>query len=248
MSTDVRKETDHSTLSGSVESMTFVEDVLLVEDDVELASQTTRALRGAGYATRHAPDLSSAAAALAAKIPGLLIVDRMLPDGDGLDFLRTAHKSKFHGPTMVLSALGEVGDRVEGLNDGADDYLVKPFDFSELLARVSALLRRASSQSSSERVAVGDLVIDMMSRSATRDGVPLDLQPREFKLLAFLTAHHGDIVTKDMLLKHVWGLDFDPQTNVVEVHISRLRAKLDREHPQKLLHTVRGAGYSLRCE
>ena len=242
----INKENDRHSGHDSVNVTAAIADILLVEDDAELATQTCVALQAAGFATRHASTLASATSAVANKTPALLIIDRMLPDGDGLDFLRALKKSDFNSPTMVLSALGEVNDRVEGLNDGADDYLVKPFDFSELSARVSALLRRTSPQRLTEEISIGDLNIDLMSRSATRNGVSLNLQPREFKLLAFLAEHGGDVVTKNMLLKEVWGLDFDPQTNVVEVHMSRLRAKLDRGYPRKLLHTVRGAGYSLR--
>ena len=171
----------------------------------------------------------------------------MLPDGEGLDFLRALKARGFDRPTMVLSALSDIDDRVKGLNNGADDYLIKPFDYDELSARVAALLRRASARAPMKQITVSDLSIDLLSRTAQRDGINLELQPREFKLLVFLAENSGNIVTKDMLLREVWGLEFDPQTNVVEVHISRLRAKLDRGQSVKLLHTIRGTGYSLRA-
>ena len=221
-------------------------DVLLVEDDLELGMQTTAALRAAGYEVRHALNLAEAAMFVAEKTPALLVLDRMLPDGEGLDFLRSLKARGFDRPSMVLSALSEVDDRVEGLNNGADDYLIKPFDYDELSARVAALLRRGSARPPLKEITVGDLSIDLLARTAMRGGIDLELQPREFKLIVFLAENSGNIVTKDMLLREVWGLEFDPQTNVVEVHISRLRAKLDRGKSRKLLHTIRGNGYSLR--
>jgi two-component system OmpR family response regulator len=222
-------------------------DVLLVEDDNELAQQTASALETAGFGVRRAATLASAAVEISTKTPDLLILDRMLPDGEALDYLQSIRASKLEVPTLILSALGETQDRIQGLEHGADDYLAKPFDVYELVARVSALLRRATSLSREQIFNVGDLEMDIVNRTVLNDGEELVLQPREFKLLEYLVRNAGEVVTKAMLLKSVWGLEFDPQTNVVEVHISRLRAKLDRGREKKLLHTIRGNGYSLHC-
>ena len=221
-------------------------DILIVEDDVELAAQTSRVLQDAGFATRHADSVAAARRELDTKAPDLVVLDRMLPDGDGLAYLEWLKRRGVECPSLVLSALGETSQRVQGLNVGADDYLAKPFDFAELVARVSALLRRVSSHSSEGRYIVGDLHLDLLARTATRSGVVLHLQPKEFALLAYLAENAGSIVTKEMLLKHVWNLNFDPQTNVVEAHVSRLRAKVDREFESSLVHTVRGQGYCLK--
>ncbi|MEM7469523.1 MAG: response regulator transcription factor [Pseudomonadota bacterium] len=223
-------------------------DILLVEDDKELAAQTTACLQAADYKVRHVASLADAETVINADSPSLVILDRMLPDGDGLDFLRCMQEEEFNQPCLVLSALGDSNHRVQGLNGGADDYLAKPFDADELLARVGALIRRLHLQRPSNNIRVGDLRIDPVARTASRGDTKLQLQPREFTLLFFLAQHVNNVVTKTMLLQKVWGLDFDPQTNVVEVHISRLRAKLDFGNLPRLLHTVRGAGYSLRVE
>ena len=221
--------------------------LLVVEDDAELAQQTCLTLQESGYRAIHAGTLAAASVQLEIHAVDLIILDRMLPDGDGLVYLRGIRESGFDKPSLILSALGETSERVRGLNEGADDYLAKPVDFGELKARVAALLRRALPSGGEFERRVGDLHLDLLARTATRDGVSINLQPREFALLAYLAEHEGDIVTKDMLLKHVWNLNFDPQTNVVEVHMSRLRAKLDRGNERKLLHTVRGNGYCLRA-
>lgn len=221
-------------------------DILVIEDDNELACQIAGALKAAGYAVAHAATLQQAKVLLEGATPRLLVLDRMLPDGQGLEFLATQRQQGLDAPTLVLSALGETKDRIRGLEVGADDYLAKPFDIQELVARVTALLRRTLRTNPADSTLTFDSIqLDFLEQRARRDGEDLGLQPREFKLLVYLARHAGDIVTRSMLLKEIWGLDFDPQTNVVEVHVSRLRAKLDRGHKKKLLHTVRGAGYQL---
>lgn len=222
-------------------------DVLLVEDDLELAQQTTAALRASGFEPRHADSIAAAKHAMVFAEPDVLVLDRMLPDGDGLTYLSTLKHAGFDNPSLVLSALGETAERVRGLNDGADDYLAKPFDFDELSARITALSRRSARRTESNRLEVGELSLNLLARTAHRAEELLKLQPREFALLVFFAEHAGDIVTKEMLLKNVWNLNFDPQTNVVEVHVSRLRTKIDRGWEHKLLHTVRGKGYCLRA-
>jgi two-component system OmpR family response regulator len=175
-----------------------------------------------------------------------IVADRMLPGIDGLTIVRTLRASENLTPILVLSALGEVDDRVKGLKAGADDYLAKPFAFSELLARLEALRRRGQHEAVQvTRLQVADLEMDLLSRSAIRAGQAIDLQPREFRLLEYLMRHAGQVVTRTMLLEAVWDYHFDPQTNVIDVHISRLRAKIDKGFEQPLLHTVRGAGYRL---
>jgi two-component system OmpR family response regulator len=176
-----------------------------------------------------------------------LVVDRMLPGIDGLTVIRTLRASANTTPVLILSALGEVDDRVKGLKAGGDDYLVKPFAFSELLARLEALARRAKtgSDAPATMLRAGDLEMDLLRREVRRAGKPIDLQPREFQLLEFLLRHVGQVVTRTMLLEGVWDYHFDPQTNVIDVHISRLRSKIDKGFERPLLHTVRGAGYRL---
>jgi len=175
----------------------------------------------------------------------VIVADRMLPRRDGLSIVRILRADNNHTPVLVLSALGEVNDRVAGLQAGGDDYLVKPFAFSELLARLGALTRRQQPAPMDQRLQVADLTLDLRDQSVKRAGKPIRLQPREFRLLAFLMRHSGQLVTRTMLLEHVWEFHFDPQTNVVDVQISRLRSKIDRDHELPLLHTVRGSGYKL---
>jgi two-component system OmpR family response regulator len=169
----------------------------------------------------------------------------MLPKLDGLAIVRTLRASGNRTPVLILSALGEVDDRVEGLRAGGDDYLVKPFAFAELHARLEALLRRGGGETPETRLEVADLEMDLLARTVTRAGREIQLQPREFRLLEYLMRHAGQVVTRTMLLENVWDYHFDPQTNVIDVHVSRLRAKIDRDFEQPLLHTVRGAGYML---
>lgn len=176
-----------------------------------------------------------------------LIVDRMLPKVDGLTIVRTLRASGNQTPALILSALGEVDDRVEGLKAGGDDYLVKPFAFSELHARLEALLRRGAGESPETRLRVADLEMDLLARTVTRSGDEIQLQPREFRLLEYLMRHGGQVVTRTMMLENVWDYHFDPQTNVIDVHVSRLRSKIDKGYDRTLLHTVRGAGYVLRA-
>jgi len=176
----------------------------------------------------------------------LLIVDRMIPGLDGLTLVKSLRTAGHHTPVLFLTALGGVEDRVSGLNAGGDDYLVKPFAFSELAARVAALGRRPRTTAAETRLHVLDLELDLLSRTVRRRGELIELQPREFRLLEYLMRHAGQVVTRTMLLEHVWDIHFDPRTNVVETHISRLRAKVDKGFEAELIHTVRGAGYCVR--
>ena len=220
--------------------------VLVIEDDQELARYLGKGLREAGHTSDHAADGRDGLLMAASEPYDAIIVDRMLPGLDGLAIIRTLRASDNRTPTLVLSALGEVDDRVEGLQAGADDYLVKPFAFSELTARLDALLRRAQPDSAEPtRLVLADLEMDLLKRVVRRGGQTLDLKPTEFRLLEFLLRHRDQVVTRTMLLEGVWDYHFDPQTNVIDVHISRLRAKLDRGFDRPLLHTVRGAGYRL---
>jgi two-component system, OmpR family, response regulator len=176
----------------------------------------------------------------------VLIVDRMLPHRDGLSLIEGLRQEGIRTPVLILSALGAVDDRVKGLRAGGDDYLTKPYAFSELLARVEALARRSAPEKASTRLVVGDLVLDRLAHQVTRAGEIILLQPREYRLLEYLIMNAGQVVTRTMLLEHVWDYHFDPQTNVIDVHISRLRAKIDKNFDRPLLHTVRGAGYMIR--
>ena len=177
-----------------------------------------------------------------------MIVDRMLPGLDGLSIVQTLRAQQKRTPVLILSALAQVDDRVKGLRAGGDDYLTKPYAFSELLARLEAILRRGANETVVQRLKVADLEMDLLSRTVRRAGKGIELQPREFKLLEYLMRHAGQVVTRTMLLEGVWDYHFDPQTNVIDVHVSRLRQKIDRGFDRPLLHTVRGAGYSLRAE
>ena len=176
----------------------------------------------------------------------MLIVDRMLPRLDGLTVVRKLRAEDVHTPVLILSALGDVDDRVKGLRAGGDDYLTKPYAVSELLARIEALARRSQPEAQVTRYVVGDLVLDRLTHRLTRAGEPIPLQPREYRLLEYLMKNAGQVVTRTMLLENVWDYHFDPQTNVIDVHISRLRAKIDKNFDNPLLHTVRGAGYMIR--
>jgi two-component system OmpR family response regulator len=221
--------------------------ILVIEDDQHQADYLGKALTETGAVVDEATDGREGLFLAAGNSYDLLIVDRMLPNLDGLTIVRTLRASGNQTPVLVLSALGEVDDRVEGLRAGGDDYLVKPFAFSELHARVEALLRRAQPTDIPEtRLRVADLEMDLLTRQVTRAGQVIALQPREFRLLEYLMRHAGQVVTRTMLLEHVWDYHFDPQTNVIDVHISRLRAKLDKGFERPLLVTVRGAGYMLR--
>jgi len=221
--------------------------ILIIEDDKQVASFIRKGLAESGWNVDVADNGKDGLFLAATERYDALIVDRMLPGVDGLTVIRTLRASDNKTPALVLSALGEVDDRVQGLKAGGDDYLVKPFAFSELVARLEALVRRSCSACEAPLTVleVGDLKMDLLRREVHRAGRKIDLQPREFQLLEFLMRHAGQVVTRTMLLEGVWNYHFDPQTNVIDVHVSRLRAKIDRDFPTPLLHTVRGAGYRL---
>ena len=219
--------------------------VLLIEDDTETGRYLAKALGESGHTVDVAADGEDGLALARDGQHDVLIVDRMLPSRDGLSVVRTLRAEGVRTPVLFLSALGEVDDRVKGLKAGGDDYLTKPFAISELLARVEALVRRAQPEEAQARFTVGDLVLDRLSRRVTRGDEVIQLQPREFRLLEYLMKHAGQIVTRTMLLEQVWDYHFDPQTNVIDVHISRLRGKIDKGFDKPLLQTVRGAGYMI---
>jgi two-component system OmpR family response regulator len=221
--------------------------ILVIEDDKDVASFIRNGLAQAGCNVDHAANGKDGLFLATTETYDALVIDRMLPGIDGLTVIRTLRASANTTPVLILSALGEVDDRVKGLKAGGDDYLVKPFAFSELLARLEALARRAKTggEAPSTLLKAADLEMDLLRREVRRGGKPIDLQPREFQLLEFLLRHAGQVVTRTMLLEGVWDYHFDPQTNVIDVHISRLRSKIDKGFERPLLHTVRGAGYRL---
>lgn len=221
--------------------------LLIIEDDSDAAAYLVKAFREAGHVADHAADGLDGYARAAEGGYDVLIVDRMLPRMDGLTLIGGLRAQKIETPVLILSALGQVDDRVKGLRAGGDDYLAKPYAFSELLARVEALGRRkVAGQSEETSYRVGDLELDRLSHKVTRAGEEILLQPREFRLLEFLMKHAGQVVTRTMLLEGVWDYHFDPQTNVIDVHVSRLRSKIDKGQGAPLLHTIRGAGYMIR--
>ncbi len=220
--------------------------ILLVEDDAEAAAYAAKGLRDAGHVVDHALDGEAGLNMAASGGYDAYVIDRMLPKMDGLSLLSNRRGDGDETPALFLSALGEVDDRVSGLKAGGDDYLVKPYAFSELLARIEALGRRRSAPTDVvTRFKVGDLELDVLTRTVRRAERKIDLQPREFRLLEYLIRHAGQVVTRTMLLENVWEYHFDPQTNVIDVHISRLRAKIDKDFDKPLLKTIRGAGYRL---
>ena len=219
--------------------------VLVIEDDREAAGFLLKALKESGHFAEHAADGETGLELASEGRFDVLVVDRMLPRRDGLSIIETLRKAGDRTPVLILSALGEVDDRVKGLRAGSDDYLTKPYSYSELLARIEALSRRGSPGEAVTSYTVGDLTLDRLSHRVARAGEAIVLQPREFRLLEFLMKHAGQVVTRTMLLEHVWDYHFDPQTNVIDVHISRLRAKIDKSFAVPLLHTVRGAGYMI---
>ncbi len=221
--------------------------VLVVEDDRDVASFVERGLSQAGWNVDLADNGKDGLFMATTENYDALIVDRMLPGVEGLALIRTLRASNDATPALILSALGEVDDRVKGLKAGGDDYLTKPFAFSELLARLEALVRRAQAAAGAQEteLKVGDLEIDLLKREVRRGGQLIDVQPREYQLLEYLMRHADQVVTRTMLLEGVWNYHFDPQTNVIDVHVSRLRAKIDKGFDRPLLHTVRGAGYRL---
>jgi two-component system, OmpR family, response regulator len=221
--------------------------ILIVEDDSETANYVLQGLHEAGHNVAVASDGRDGLFRAAGEDWDLLIVDRMLPGLDGLGMVRTLRAAGVGTPVLFLTTLGGIDDRVDGLNAGADDYLVKPFAFSELAARVAALGRRPRRAAAETTLRVADLEMDLLSRTVRRGSESVDLQPREFRLLEYLMRHADQVVTRTMLLENVWDFHFDPHTNVVETHISRLRGKIDKGRPVPLIHTVRGAGYCLRA-
>jgi two-component system OmpR family response regulator len=219
--------------------------LLVIEDDRQAATYLIKGLTESGHVADHAADGDTGLEMGLTASYDVLVVDRMLPKRDGLEVISALRAGGVQTPALILSALGEVDDRVEGLTAGGDDYLVKPYAFAELLARLEALVRRTHPEPRQTVLQVGDLELDRLKRRVTRAGQPVLLQPREFRLLEYLMRHTGQVVTRTMLLENVWDYHFDPQTNVIDVHISRLRAKIDKGFDPPLLHTVRGAGYSL---
>jgi two-component system, OmpR family, response regulator len=220
--------------------------LLIVEDDRDAADYIARAFREVGHVADQAPDGEEGLALATDRTYDVLIVDRMLPKRDGLSVIGELRAKGVETPVLILSALGQVDDRVKGLRAGGDDYLPKPYSFSELLARVEVLARRRGGREETI-YRVGDLELDRLSHRVLRNGDEIVLQPREFRLLEYLMRHAGQVVTRTMLLENVWDYHFDPQTNVIDVHISRLRSKIDKGFGQPLLHTIRGAGYMVRA-
>jgi DNA-binding response OmpR family regulator len=219
---------------------------LLVEDDAMIADFVVRGLREAGFAVDHEADGDAGLAAALKNVYDVAIVDLMLPRRDGLSLIEELRRRGVATPVLILSARRSVDDRVRGLQTGGDDYLTKPFAFAELLARVQALVRRATRAPEPTTISVEDIELDLLSRRVSRNRMPIDLRPREFTLLEYLMRNAGKVVSKTMILSHVWEYNFDPQTNIVDVLVSRLREKIDRPFEKKLLHTVRGVGYVLR--
>ncbi|ADZ71324.1 response regulator transcription factor [Polymorphum gilvum] len=221
--------------------------ILIIEDDKQAAAYLAKGLREVGHVADHAADGEEGLERALDGDYDVMIVDRMLPRRDGLSVIEALRKAGDHTPVLILSALGQVDDRVTGLRAGGDDYLPKPFAFTELLARIEALGRRPKASGETETVyRVADLELDRLTHRCSRAGKDIPLQPREFRLLEYLMQHAGQVVTRTMLLENVWEYHFDPQTNVIDVHISRLRAKIDKDFDRPLLHTIRGAGYSIR--
>jgi two-component system OmpR family response regulator len=220
--------------------------LLIIEDDRDAAEYLVKAFREVGHVADAATDGEDGLAMALDGQYDVLIVDRMLPKRDGLAVIGELRKKRIETPALILSALGQVDDRVKGLRAGGDDYLPKPYSFSELLARVEVLSRRRVGRNEETELRVGDLQLDRLSHLVRRGEEEITLQPREFRLLEYLMKHAGQVVTRTMLLENVWDYHFDPQTNVIDVHISRLRSKIDKGFAQPLLHTVRGAGYMIR--
>jgi len=220
--------------------------ILLVEDDIKIASFVEKGLRATGYAVDHATDGEAGLHMALTEPYDAAVIDIMLPKLDGLSLIEQMRQKKITTPVIILSAKDSVDDRVKGLQTGSDDYMTKPFAFSELLARVQALIRRAGGVSEPTQLVVGNLSMNLLTRDVIREGRRIELQPIEFSLLEYLMRNTGRVVSKTMIMEHVWDYNFDPQTNVVEARISRLRDKLDRDFSRKLIHTMRGVGYVLR--
>jgi len=219
--------------------------VLVIEDDAQTAAYMVKGLTEAGHTVDHAPNGRDGLFLGTSGDYDAMIVDRMLPGLDGIAVIQALRAANVAAPILILSALGQVDERVAGLKSGADDYLTKPFAFSELVARLEALTRRRAPTAAETRLAVGDLEMDLLSRTVKRAGQAIELQPREFRLLEVLMRNKGRVLTRTMLLERVWSFHFEPRTSVVETHISRLRTKIDRPYGKELIHTVRGSGYSM---
>jgi two-component system OmpR family response regulator len=220
--------------------------ILLVEDDGKIASFIIKGLKAAGYAVDHARDGEEGLHLALSEPYDTAIIDIMLPKLDGLALIERMRSAKLRTPVIILSAKGSIDDRVKGLQTGGDDYITKPFAFSELLARVQALMRRAGGLAEPTGLTAGDMSMNLLTREVTRGAKKIELQPIEFSLLEYLMRNAGQVVSKTMIMEHVWNYNFDPQTNVVEARICRLRDKIDRDFEQKLIHTVRGVGYVLK--
>ncbi len=219
--------------------------VLIIEDDLETARFLGKALSESGHESEHALDGDQGLEYGRATIYDVLIVDRMLPKRDGLSIIETLRNEGIKTPVLILSALDKVDERVKGLRAGGDDYLTKPFAFSELLARIEVLMRRHVPEGEETDLKVGDLLLERLSQKVSRSGVDIQLVPREYRLLEYLMRHKDQVVTRTMLLENVWDYHFDPGTNIIDVHMSRLRSKIDKDFDQSLLQTVRGAGYMI---
>ena len=222
--------------------------VLVVEDDADTADYVLKGLREAGFTAEHAADGRDGLYLATSSSFDAIVLDRMVPGMDGLSVLRALRAAGLQTPVLILSALSHLDERVKGLRAGGDDYLTKPFGFSELSARLDNLMRRGAAQPVETRLTVGDLELDLLTRRVTRGGRTLDLLPRELKLLEYLLRHRDRVVTRTMLLEEVWDYRFDPHTSVIDTHVSRLRKKIDEGFARPLLHTVRGSGYRLSVE
>ncbi len=222
--------------------------VLVVEDDEKIASLIVKGLKQEGFAVDHAADGANGLRLALSEPYDAAIIDIMLPKLDGLSLIQQVRDKKLNTPVIILSAKRSVDDRVKGLQIGSDDYLIKPFAFSELLARVRALIRRAGAGEGPSILSVGDLSLNLLTRDVTRSDKKIDVQPREFALLEYLMRNKGRVLTKTMIMEHVWNYDFDPQTNVVDVLVCRLRNKVDKDFTKKVIHTVRGVGYVLKLD
>jgi two-component system, OmpR family, response regulator len=221
--------------------------ILVIEDDVETARQLVDFLGSRGYQVDLALNGNDGLQLGLSSAYAVLTIDRMLPSVDGLAIIRRLRDAGIDTPALIISALGEVDDRVRGLRGGGDDYLVKPFAFAELLARIEALARRSASVVKETVLRVGDLELDLVSRTANRSGEEIDLLPREFQVLEYLVRNQGQVVPRAMLLQHVWNLNFDPTTNIIDVYVGRVRRKVDNHHAYPLIHTVRGVGFCVRA-
>lgn len=220
--------------------------VLVIEDDKEVADFIRKSLTDNGFTVDCAYDGRDGLFLATEEVFDIIILDRMLPKFEGLSILKTLRENGLNTPVLVLSAMGEVNHRIEGLRAGSDDYMTKPFSMSELIVRIQVLLKRTGGFSDETTLQVGDLSLNLLTRQATRQGQNIDLKPKEFQLLEYLVRHAGQVVTRSMIMEHVWNYHHDPRTNVVDVHISKLRTKIDKGFETNLVHTMRGAGYSIR--